>query len=85
VLTTPIDAQHRLLLKTLLVARTNGQPAWRDVRNGGDGGRLGHHVPEAGDEHRGAQLDPWVCTATSAMRAQMSCQSAGESASQTRS
>jgi hypothetical protein len=39
-------------------SQADGQPAWRDVRNGGDGSRLGDHVPEAGDEHRGTQLDP---------------------------
>jgi hypothetical protein len=38
--------------------QADSQPAWRDICNGGDGGRLGDHVPEAGDEHRGAQLDP---------------------------
>ena len=39
-------------------SQADGQPAWRNVRNGGNGGRLGDHVPEAGDEHCGAQLDP---------------------------
>ena len=38
--------------------QADGQPTRRDVCNGGDGGRLGDHVPETGDEHRGAQLDP---------------------------
>ena len=28
--------------------QADSQPAWRDICNGGDGGRLGDHVPEAG-------------------------------------
>ena len=35
-------------------SEADSQPTRCDVGNSGDSGRLGDHVPEAGDEHRGA-------------------------------